>query len=95
MKKPKEFTGKIVSTKMKNTVVVEVERLTRHPLYRKAVRRTRHFVAHNETIAVEVGDLVKIAETKPISKTKHFIVLNKMTKGRVDILPEGVLEKKV
>lgn len=89
MKKRKEFTGKVISTSMKNTVVVEVERQTRHPLYRKAVKRTKHFAAHIEGLVVEVGDLVKIAETKPISKTKHFVVVNKMTKGHVDILPES------
>lgn len=88
MKKQKEFVGKVISTFMKDTIVVEVERLTRHPLYRKAVKRTKHFVAHCVGLEVNVGDLVKIAETKPISKTKHFIVVNTMTKGRVDIIQE-------
>lgn len=80
MKKQKEFTGIVISTSMTNTVVVSVERQTRHPMYRKAVKSTKHFVAHVEGIALAVGDWVRIGETKPISKTKHFIVLGKTTK---------------
>jgi small subunit ribosomal protein S17 len=80
MKKQKEFTGIVISTSMTNTVVVSVERLTRHPMYRKSVKRTKHFVAHVEGIELVVGDWVRIGETKPMSKTKHFIVLGKTTK---------------
>lgn len=80
MKKRKEFIGTVISIKMKNTIVVEVERMTRHPLYRKTVRSTKHFVAHIENAVVEVGDYVKIAETKPISKTKHFLFIEKVSK---------------
>jgi len=80
MKKQKEFTGTVISTSMKDTVVVEVERLHRHPLYRKAVKHTKHFVAHVVDMDLSLGDLVIIAETKPISKTKHFIVISKATK---------------
>lgn len=80
MKKRKEFTGTVVSTSMKDTAVVEVERNHRHPLYRKTVKRTKRFVAHMSDVAVSVGDYVKIAETRPMSKTKHFIVISKETK---------------
>ena len=80
MKQRKEFTGVVISTSMKDTVVVEVIRLSRHPLYRKTVKRTKHFVAHVTDIELAVGDQVTIAESKPISKTKHFIVVNKLTK---------------
>jgi len=80
MKKRKEFTGTVISVKMKDTIVVEIERRTRHPLYRKAVKSTKHFVAHITGATVEVGDYVRIAESKPISKTKHFIFVAKVTK---------------
>lgn len=80
MKKRKEFIGVVVSTSMKNTVVVNIERQTRHPLYRKAVKSTKHFVAHVEGIELAVGDWVKIEEMRPMSKTKHFLVTSKTTK---------------
>ncbi len=65
--------GKIVSTKMNNTVIVEVERWVVHPIYKKRMKRNRRFAAHNE-LPLEVGAIVEIVETKPISKTKSFIV---------------------
>lgn len=65
---------------MKQAVVVAVVSSRRHPIYRKAVKRTKHFVAHVEGNEYEVGDVVKIEETKPMSKTKHFIVLSKVAK---------------
>lgn len=82
MKKQKEFIGTVISTSMKDTVVVEVEHMKRHPLYKKSVKRTKHFTAHAKGAEVSVGDLVKIGETRPISKTKHFVVLGKLTKGQ-------------
>lgn len=57
---------------MQNTVVVEVERRVRHPLYKKSVKRTRHFAVDSQGKHVTLGDVVKIVETIPISKTKHF-----------------------
>lgn len=80
MKQRKEFTGVVISTGMKDTVVVEVIRLSKHPLYRKTIKRTKHFVAHVTGMELSVDDKVIIGETKPISKTKHFIVINKLTK---------------
>lgn len=80
MKKRKELTGIVKSVRMKQTVVVSVERRTRHPLYRKTVRRTKNFAAHVNNIELIVGDVVRIGETKPMSKTKHFEVLGKVTK---------------
>lgn len=80
MKQHKEFTGVVISTSMKDTAVVEVIRLSKHPLYRKTIKRTKHFVAHVTGVDIVVGDKVTIVETKPISKTKHFIVVSKLTK---------------
>ena len=75
----KTKTAKIVSIKMSKTVVVEVDRQIVHPLYKKVMRRTSRFKAHNEDATLKVGDIVKIMSTRPISKEKHFKVI-----GRVD-----------
>jgi len=73
----KTLVGTVVSNKMKNTVVVEVDRVVFHPLYGKKMRRTTRFSADTAGMAFEIGDKVKIEETKPISKTKHFKVIGK------------------
>lgn len=70
----REFVGKVVSTKMKDTIVVIIERFILHPLYKKPVRKTQKLSVHAPENNVIVGDTVKIQETKPISKTKHFIL---------------------
>ena len=73
------LTGTVVSTKNVKTVIVQVEHMHRHPIYQKTVKRTKHFAVHNELEGVALGDTVLIAEVKPISKTKHFIVKEKIT----------------
>ena len=73
----KEITGKVVSTKMQKTVVVSVERKLRHPVYQKVITRHQKMKAHNELEGIQDGDMVSIAETRPISKDKHFIVIRK------------------
>lgn len=70
----KTFIGNVVSVKMVKTVVVAVESARPHPLYRKMVKKTKKFKAHNENLELKVGDRVKIMETKPVSKEKHFKV---------------------
>lgn len=65
--------GKVVSAKTLKTVIVEVERLVVHPIYKKRVKKTNRFAAHDE-LSVKEGDLVEIVETKPYSKTKRFKV---------------------
>ena len=67
--------GVVVSDKMDKTVVVKVERQFKHPFYGKAVRRTKNFKAHDEQNQYKVGSLVKIIETRPLSKDKHWRVL--------------------
>lgn len=74
----KVLIGKVTSVKMQKTVVVEVERVTRHPLYGKVIRRHKKYKAHNEKADIKEGDLVKIKETRPISKHKHFEVSEKL-----------------
>lgn len=66
--------GTVVSTKMDKTIVVEVERKYMHPLYKKFIRTTKKYHAHNIDSSIKEGDTVKICETKPISKTKTWEV---------------------
>ncbi|CCJ33302.1 MULTISPECIES: 30S ribosomal protein S17 [Caloramator] len=64
--------GKVVSDKMDKTIVVAVEKLVRHPLYGKTVKRTTKFKAHDENNEAKIGDIVKIMETRPLSKEKRW-----------------------
>lgn len=66
--------GRVVSDKMDKTVVVSVDYVRRHPIYHKTIRRTSRFKAHDEQNLCRVGDLVMIEETRPLSKTKRWIV---------------------
>ena len=79
----KIFSGKVISTKMQKTAVVKVERKFRHSFYKKTIVRHKKFKAHNENMKLEVGDLVKIKESRPISKEKHFVVIEKVTKSKI------------
>ena len=74
----KMLTGKVVSDKMLNTLVVEVVRQSIHPLYKKILRRSKRFKVHNTDSKIKTGDTVKIAETKPMSKEKYFKVVEKI-----------------
>jgi len=76
----KILTGTVISTKMQKTVVVKVERKFRHPLYEKVITRHKNYKAHNEDFDLKEGDVVKIIETRPISKEKHFKVIEKLSK---------------
>ena len=73
--------GRVSSNKMNKTVVVEVELVTRHRLYGRTLRRTRSFKAHDETNRCEIGDTVLIAESRPISKDKHWVVQQILRRG--------------
>ena len=80
----KVYTGKVVSNKMQKTVVVAVTDLYQHPVYKKTVKRVSKFKAHDEANACKIGDQVKIAETRPVSKDKRWVVLeimNAATRG--------------
>jgi len=67
--------GVVVSDKMDKTVVVQVERRIQHPLYKKFIRRSKKYAAHDPDNAFKVGDLVKIQECRPISKRKRWEVV--------------------
>mgnify|MGYP001070831199 CR=1 FL=1 len=73
MNKRRRLVGTVISNNMQKTAVVEVERVFRHPLYRKVVRTAKTFKAHDE-LGASPGDKVKIVESKPISKTKHWVI---------------------
>ena len=71
----KELTGTVVRSKMQKTIVVEVTRLAPHPMYNKVMKRRKRYVVHDEKSVAKVGEKVRIVETKPISKTKHFALI--------------------
>ena len=71
----RQLTGVVVRAKMAKTVMVEIERLTQHPRYRKVIRKRKRYVVHDEKGAAKVGDKVRLIETRPISKTKHWRLL--------------------
>jgi small subunit ribosomal protein S17 len=73
--------GRVVSDKMEKTVVVSVDYLRPHPLYRKIIRKTSKFHAHDEHNSCKVGDVVRIGETRPLSKTKCWEVIEIVTHG--------------
>jgi small subunit ribosomal protein S17 len=74
-------TGRVASNKMNKTVVVEVELVMRHRLYGRTLRRTRSFKAHDEANRCQIGDTVIIAESRPISKDKHWVVKAILRRG--------------
>jgi small subunit ribosomal protein S17 len=71
-KNRKQIVGRVVSNKMSKTIVVEIERMLMHSLYKKSVKRTKKVKSHDEKNECSVGDLVRIEETRPLSKDKRF-----------------------
>ena len=69
------LTGRVVSDKTDKTITVLVERQIMDPVYKKFIKRTKRFLAHDEENRFKTGDLVKVIETRPISKRKHWTVL--------------------
>lgn len=80
VKKGKTFTGKVVSIGMKNTIIVELSFSHAHALYKKQIRKTKRVAVHNVGADIAIGQFVEIRETRPLSKTVHFIVLNVVKK---------------
>ncbi len=74
----KKLKGKVVSDKMAKTIVVEVLRYTKHPLYKKYTKKSKRYKVHDEKKEYKLGDKVLIEETRPISKDKHFKVVGKI-----------------
>ena len=83
--------GFVVSDKMDKTVVVNVARRKQHPLYRKVINRSKRFKAHDAANECSVGDLVRILETRPISKDKRWRVIEILQRGDVaEVSPEQI-----
>lgn len=72
MSNRKERVGIVLSNKMQKTAIVQVTRLVQHPIYRKVVKQRKRYAVHDEKQAAKIGDSVRIRETKPISKTKRW-----------------------
>ncbi|MDE2816404.1 MAG: 30S ribosomal protein S17 [Chloroflexota bacterium] len=92
----KQRKGVVVSDKMDKSVVVAVMRVRRHPLYKKTVRSTKKYLAHSPENDVRIGDRVLIEETRPLSKRKHWRVLEVLERGEqatqaeTEVLAEAV-----
>ncbi len=71
----KTFIGKVASNKMTKTIVVEIERLVKHPIYKKMVKRTSRFKADTNGMEPALGQYVKVEQAKPMSRDKHFKVI--------------------
>jgi small subunit ribosomal protein S17 len=86
----KQMTGRVVSNKMDKTVVVAVESVHRHPLYKHTIRTTKRYKAHDEQNACREGDTVRIVESRPLSKEKRWRVIEIMRHDeRVAVRPEA------
>ena len=88
----KSKVGRVVSDKMDKTIVVSVERLSRHPLYKRVVRLTTKFKAHDERNEARIGDTVRIEESRPMSATKRWRlveIVQRASEGAADeLVPE-------
>jgi small subunit ribosomal protein S17 len=83
--------GTVVSDKMDKTVVVAVERRKKHPLYHKVMTTTSRFKAHDEANACRLGDVVRIIESRPLSRDKRWRVIEVLTRGDVaEVAPETI-----
>ncbi|HLK04654.1 MAG TPA: 30S ribosomal protein S17 [Candidatus Acidoferrum sp.] len=76
-----ELTGKVTSAKMEKTIVVEVIRLVQHPKYRRVVRITKKFYAHDEKREAKAGDTVRISSARPLSKLKRWRLKEVLTRN--------------
>jgi len=89
----KEVVGEVVANRMQKTIVVKVTRKKAHPFYRRVVARNKKFYAHDEKNEAHVGDIVRIEETRPLSKLKRWKLKDIVRKTA--LVPEIVLEQDV
>ena len=87
--KRRSKVGRVVSDKMDKTVVVSVERLRRHPIYKRVVRLSSKFKAHDADNAARVGDTVRIEESRPLSAEKRWTVVEVVSRGSHEELIDG------
>ena len=90
--KGKVLTGIVVKTAMKDTVTVSVERYVKHPKYKKYLRRSKKYLVHSPNNEVRVGDKVVIQETKPLSKRKRFVLIQRISSKPVAENPDDLVE---
>jgi len=84
----KVLLGEVVSNRMHKTITVQVERRVRHPIYERVVKRSKKFHAHDEHNQCQIGDIVRIIETRPLSKTKCWRLLEVVRRyGRAAVVP--------
>lgn len=83
----KSMAGRVVSNRMDKTVVVVVERTARHPLYKKVIRIRKKFKAHDADNSCQIGDVVRIVESRPLSKEKRWVVEEIVTGGAKRVKP--------
>ena len=72
MSKLKLQTGIVINNKMEKSIVVKIERKVKHPIYKKTIKRSKKYLAHDESNKCKVGDMVQIAECRPLSKQKRY-----------------------
>lgn len=83
--KGKVLVGKVISSgKMHKTIIVRIDRRVTHPLYKKTINKFSKFYVHDENNQCEVGDVVQIKESRPISKTKFWVLLNIVKKAIIE-----------
>jgi small subunit ribosomal protein S17 len=87
----KTKTGRVVSDKMDKTIVVSVERLTRHRLYKRVMKASTKFAAHDERNEAKVGDLVLIEESRPLSATKRWRLVSVLSRAGEDRAGEAIV----
>jgi small subunit ribosomal protein S17 len=87
--KRRSKVGRVVSDKMDKTVVVSVERLRRHPIYKRVVRLSSKFKAHDQENTARVGDTVRIEESRPLSREKRWTVVEVVARGSHEELVDG------
>ena len=88
MGKRKGFTGTVISDKMQKTIIVRIMHMSKHPKYGKIIKSYNKFKVHDEKNTAKIGDMVRIEETRPLSKDKRFRLIEVMKKAqepRVDI----------
>jgi small subunit ribosomal protein S17 len=84
----KILLGEVVSNRMHKTITVKVERRVRHPMYERVVKRSKKFHAHDEHNQCQIGDIVRITETRPLSKTKCWRLLEVVRRhAEADVFP--------
>jgi small subunit ribosomal protein S17 len=88
----KSKTGQVVSDKMDKTIVVRVDTLSPHPLYKKRVRKSKKFMCHDESNQARVGDFVRIAESRPTSAYKRWRLVDIVRPGGIRAVAQGLVD---